>query len=302
MTAVPWDVVAGFCLDLAVGDPRCIPHPVRGFGWLAVRFERLWRRTGLPLRAAGVLFLLACLGSALLIVWLTLPWANIYWIWALLAVRDLDVQSVRVVRALERSGLPAARAQLAMIVGRDTQDLDEPEILRAAIETVSENLSDGVVAPLFYLAIAGPLGMAAYKAINTLDSMVGYRNERYKEFGWASARMDDVANFLPARLTAALIWLCAVLLRNDLRRSVKVTLRDAAKQPSPNSGYPEAAMAGALGIRLGGLNHYAGVPSRMEYLGDAIRPLTRDAFADTRRMLYAVSILMAAIVIGVLAW
>ena len=135
---------------------------------------------------------------------LTLPWLNIFWIWAFLALRDLDFEATLVWRALERGDIIEARRKLALIVGRDTDRLDEPEILRAAIETIAENLSDGVIAPLFYLALGGPVAMAAYKAINTLDSMVGYRNERYAEFGWASARLDDVANFVPARLAALL--------------------------------------------------------------------------------------------------
>src|SRR5206468_5327401 len=135
--------------------------------------------------------------------------------------------ATRVAAALRRQELEKARELLSRIVGRDTAKLDEPEILRATIETIAENLCDGVIAPLFYLALGGPVAMAAYKAINTLDSMVGYKNDRYREFGWASARLDDAANFLPARLTALLVWICAGVLRYDLRRPVAVTLRDA---------------------------------------------------------------------------
>jgi adenosylcobinamide-phosphate synthase len=223
---------------------------------------------------------------------LTLPWLNIFWIWTLLALRDLDFEATLVWRALERGDLEEARRALAMIVGRDTAGLDEPEILRAAIETVAENLSDAVIAPLFYLAIGGPVAMAGYKAINTLDSMVGYRNERYAEFGWASARLDDVANFAPARVTAVLVWLCAFALGYDSRRSRCVTLRDARSQPSPNAGYPEAAVAGALGVRLGGVNFYHGVRSEKPYLGDAVAPLDGRAFRGSRVLLYATSTLM----------
>jgi adenosylcobinamide-phosphate synthase len=223
-----------------------------------------------------------------------------YWIFSLLAIRDLDLESMRVIAKLRRRDLPGARRMLACIVGRDTADLDEPEVLRATIETVAENLSDAVVAPLFYLLLGGPVAMAAYKAVNTLDSMVGYRNERYREFGWASARLDDLANFVPARLTAVLVWLCAAALRYDLSRSVAVTLRDARLQPSPNSGYPEAAVAGALGIRLGGLNYYQGVPSRKQYLGDAIRPLDLGAWRKTRLLFYSASLLMIGLAAGVM--
>jgi adenosylcobinamide-phosphate synthase len=234
------------------------------------------------------------------VLYIPRPWISIYWIFSLLAIRDLDVEAARVAAALRRDDLPSARRMLSYIVGRDTAALDEPEILRATIETVAENLCDGVIAPLFYLALGGPVAMAAYKAINTLDSMVGYRNERYREFGWASARMDDAANWIPARLAALLVWICAALSGSDSRRSVAVTLRDARSQPSPNSGYPEAAVAGALGIRLGWLNYYQGVASRKPYLGDARRALDLAAFRKTRVLLYGSSLLMVILDAGVM--
>lgn len=299
MRVAPYELAAGVALDLALGDPRWFPHPVRGFGWLLPRLERAWRAVGLPLRLAGVGYAVSAVAIACAVVRLTLPWFDIFWIWILLALRDLDAEALLVAHALERGDLADARQKLARIMGRDTAGLDEPEILRATIETVAENLSDAVIAPLFYLALAGPAGMAAYKAINTLDSAVGYRNERYAEFGWASARLDDVANFAPARLSAALVWVCAWLLRYDAAHSRRVTLRDAAKQPSPNAGYPEAAMAGALGVRLGGVNFYDGVPTEKPYLGEPLRPLDRRAFQGARRLLYGSSALMFLAVLGV---
>jgi len=295
------ELLAGVALDLAIGDPRWFPHPVRGFGWLAAQLERFWRWTNLPPRLAGVLFCLTSVGAACLVVLGTLPYAAVFWIWACLAIRDLDVEAGRVLARLQAQDLPAARAMLARIVGRDTEDLDEPEILRAVIETVAENLSDAVVAPLFYLALAGPAGMAAYKAINTLDSIAGYRNERYRLFGWAAAKLDDAANFAPARLTAALVWAAAWLLRYDARRSVRVTLRDARRQPSLNAGYPEAAVAGALGVRLGGTNYYDKVAAAKACLGDAVRPLAREHFRQARRILYAVSAFAVLLACGVMA-
>jgi len=305
MRATLPELFFGVALDLAIGDPRWLPHPVRAFGWLAVRLERFWRATKLPLRVAGALFCLtavslAAVTTAATLVSLPRPWIAVYWIFALLAIRDLDFEAALVIRELRRGDLAGARRMLARIVGRDTATLDEPEVLRATIETLAENLSDAVIAPLLYLGIGGPAAMAAYKAINTLDSMVGYRNLRYREFGWASARLDDVVNFVPARLTALLIWMCAGLLRYDLRRSVAVTLRDAHSQPSPNSGYPEAAVAGALGVRLGGLNYYQGVASRKPYIGDGARPLDFDAYARTRALLYGSSLLMVALDVGVM--
>jgi adenosylcobinamide-phosphate synthase len=238
--------------------------------------------------------------AAATLFYLPRPWISIYWIFTLLAIRDLDFEAALVIRELRRRDLAAARRMLARIVGRDTVALDEPEVLRATIETLAENLSDAVVAPLLYLGVGGPAAMAAYKAVNTLDSMVGYRDDRYREFGWASARLDDVANYIPARLTAVLVWICSGLLRYDVRRSVGVTLRDARSQPSPNSGYPEAAVAGALGVRLGGLNYYRGVASRKPYLGDIERPLDLAAYARARRLLYGSSLLMVALDAGVM--
>lgn len=294
MKASGTDLLAGYALDLALGDPQWLPHPVRALGRLAAGLERVWRRAGLPERAAGALFCASVVTAAALAARLTSPWANIYWIYSLLAVRDLDRHAAAVIAGLDRGDLGEARRRLSLIVGRDTGALDEGEILRATVETMAENLSDGVVAPLFYLGVAGAPGMAAYKAVNTLDSMVGYRNARYREFGWASARLDDLANFVPARLTAALVWVSAGMLGYDVRRSVAATLRDARRQPSPNSGYPEAAVAGALGVQLGGVNTYGGVVVRKAALGDAAVPITRETWRKTRALLYTASTLMAA--------
>jgi len=228
---------------------------------------------------------------------------NIYWIYSLLACRDLDVEASLVIRALERDDIGDARRKLSRIVGRDTDALNEAEILRALFETIAENLSDGVIAPLFYLAISGPACMAAYKALNTLDSMVGHRNVRYREFGWASARLDDVANFIPARVTAALICIAAALLPGlNGRRAFRIALRDGATQPSPNAGYPEAAFAGAFGVRLGGLNFYEGVASRKPFLGDALVPLDPRLFRRARVLLYLVEGLFVASMLRFLRW
>jgi adenosylcobinamide-phosphate synthase len=295
----PYELLAGVGLDLLIGDPRWFPHPVRGFGWCAVQLEKFWRTTKLPLRWAGVGFAISAIVGACAVVWSTLPWLNIFWIWTLLAVRDLDWEATLVWRALERRDIEEARRKLAMIVGRDTAHLEEPEILRATIETVAENLSDAGIAPLLYLGLAGPIGMAAYKAVNTLDSMVGYRDERYADFGWASARLDDLVNFVPARLTAVLVWMCALMLGYDAGQSRRITLRDAASQPSPNAGYPEAAVAGALGIRLGGVNFYHGARIDKPYLGDGLKLLDKRAFQAARVLLYACTGLMLLVVFGV---
>jgi len=300
------ELAAGVLLDLAIGDPQWLPHPVRAIGWLARVSERSLRKTWLPLRVAGLVFSVLVVGTVTLAVWVSIrfrpTWTRVYWIYSLLACRQLDVEAGRVIRALEQNDREQARMRLSSIVGRDTATLDEPAMVRATVETVAENLTDGVIAPLFYLAIAGPAGMAAYKAINTLDSMVGYRNGRYREFGWASARMDDVANFIPARLTAALIWIAALLPGFNAWRAFRVTLRDGGSQPSPNSGYPEAAVAGALGVQLGGLNYYEGKPSVKASLGDAVVPLERDVYRRVRVLLYASEGLSIVTILGCAGW
>jgi adenosylcobinamide-phosphate synthase len=291
--ALPTALLAGAALDLSLGDPRWLPHPVRAIGhWASALERRLWS----PSKLAGALFWLFVIAPVALIAWAVvtwLPWTSVYWIYTLLAIRSLDQETSRAVHALAVGDLAGAREAIAMVVGRDTAQLDESGVLRAALETLSENLSDAVVAPLFYLALAGPAAMAAYKAINTLDSMVGFKNNRYGAFGWFSARADDWANWIPARLTALLIAICGMRFADAWR----VTWRDAHLQPSPNSGWPEAAMAGALGVQLGGLAHYQGRPSHKAHLGDATRPLSIAIYAKARIIHYAVSLLAVA-----LAW
>ena len=302
MRFTPFELLTGLALDLLIGDPRWLPHPVRIIGWFTSKLESLLRRTGISLRWAGVLLWMIIVGSTAGLVWLTLPWANIYWIYALVAIRSLDSEAHKVIRHLERGDIVSARRQLSLIVGRDTEQLDEPEIIRAVIETVSENLSDGIVAPLFYLVLGGPAAMAAYKAINTLDSMVGYRNEKYADLGWFSAKMDDLANFLPARLTAMLVWLASMVLWMNVARAVKITLRDAATQPSPNAGFPEAAFAGAIGVQLGGVNFYGGVESAKPTMGDPVHPLNHDAWEYARGLMFVVTFWMSLFAVLVVGW
>lgn len=288
----------GVAADLLIGDPRWLPHPVAGMGRLASFLERVWRSSGAPLRIAGVgawlgVLCVTCGCVYATVRWLPEPYVQIYWIYSLLALRSLDDHAMVVVRALRRGDLGAAREAAGRIVGRDTAHLDEREVMRATVETVAENMSDGIVAPLFWLLIGGPVAMAGYKAINTLDSMFGYRNDRYRDFGWCSARMDDLANWIPARVTAMLIWLVAALWPGlRLMPSIRATLRDAHKQPSPNSGYPEAAAAGALGVQLGGVNYYGGVRSEKSLLGTGSAPLDWRTYRQMRVLLYGSTLLM----------
>jgi len=308
MMVTPVELFGGVALDFAVGDPRWLPHPVAGIGRLASAAEKLWRAVKFSARLSGSLAWLSVVVVVCIVVYVSLallpsPWIQIYWIFSFLAVRSLDSHAAAVISLLRTGELGAARASVAMIVGRDTANLSEPEITRAVFETVAESLNDGVIAPLFWLAVGGPVGMAAYKATNTLDSIFGHRNERYRQFGWASARMDDLVNLIPARMTAALVWVVALLAPGlNARNSIHATLRDARKQPSPNSGYPEAAIAGALGVQFGGVNFYGGVRSQKEFLGDALQPLRWPLYGTLRRVVYATAALFVLLLGGIAAW
>ena len=304
MMVTPVQLACGVAADLLLGDPRWLPHPIVGVGNLAAWMERVWRRGSLPLRAAGMGAWCGVLAVTCGAVWASIrvlpePFVQIYWIYSLLAVHSLDDHAMAVVRPLRDGNLLAAREAVGRIVGRDVDGLDERGVTRAMVETVAENLSDGVIAPLFWLALGGPVAMAAYKAINTMDSMFGHKNERYLEFGWCAARMDDLANLVPARLTAILIWLVAAVWPGmSFFSSVRITRRDAHRQPSPNSGYPEAAAAGALGVRLGGVNFYRGARSEKAYLGDDLRPLDWRTYGGMRVLLYGSMLLF----VGVISW
>jgi len=219
----------------------------------------------------------------------------LYFAMTTLATRSLLDEARAVRRLLLDSDLAGARRQVARIVGRDTQALDEAEVGRAVIETLAESASDGIVAPMFYLAIGGAPAALAYKAVNTLDSMIGHRDERYEFFGKFAARLDDAVNFIPARLTALLFVSAAGILRLDWRGAWRVLWRDGAKHKSPNAGRPEAAMAGALAVQLGGTNYYDGEPHHGPRLGDAKRPLDDRALRDALRLTAYASLFMFVI-------
>lgn len=287
-------VLLAFALDMLIGDPLWLPHPVRMIGRGIEAGERILRRfcaTTRRERSAGMLLALCIvlstylLGEGMVVLLKAgshplvagLGYAVlVYLIATTIATRELIGSAHRVIAAIDDGDLENGRRQVSRIVGRDTQDLSEQGVLRAAIETLAENLSDGVVAPLLYLALGGlPLALA-YKAVNTLDSMLGYKNEQYRHFGWAAARLDDAANFVPARISGLLIVISVflyALARNpreaiaSARRSCSVMVRDGRNHPSPNSGIPEAAMAGALRIRLGGASTYGGVVSEKPFIG-----------------------------------
>jgi adenosylcobinamide-phosphate synthase len=212
--------------------------------------------------------------------------ALIWLAYSTLATRSLHKESSHVAQALRTGDLALARARLSFIVSRETSQLDRDAILRALVETVSENISDAIVAPLFYLALFGPVGALAYKAINTMDSMLGYKNERYRYFGRFAARADDLANWVPARISGWLLVAASTCLGMDWRAAANIMMRDAPKMKSPNAGYPEAATAGALGVQLGGPSFYFGARVEKPLLGEPINRITLETYSRTIRLMY----------------
>lgn len=279
-------VILAFVLDWAIGDPRGIPHPVVVMGRLISALEKLFYRAssrpGVQVfwgALLAVLVIATSCGFFAILDYFTSPWPWLWWplsIWfagSTLAARGLADAGRAIALPLANGDLSGARQALSMIVSRDCQELTQQGVVRGAVESVAENTSDGLVAPLFYLALGGvPLAMA-YKAVNTLDSMLGYKNSRYLWFGRAAAHIDDFANWLPARLTALLLVAAAVLERKDWRNAWRILVRDGGKHSSPNSGLPEAAVAGALGVALGGESCYFGQVTAWPQLGEAINPL-----------------------------
>lgn len=286
----PAAFIMAFFIDLAIGDPRWLPHPVRLIGIAINNTEKLLRRffkTPAGERFAGILLVAIIVIPVFLITILIIKAAQtfstsivifftsvffVYLIAATIATGELMRSVKKVIEAVESGDLENAKLKLSMIVGRDTQNLSEEDIIRAAIESLSENLSDGVIAPIFYLTIGGIPFAMAYKAINTLDSMVGYKNQKYINFGWASARLDDYVNYIPARITGILIVIAFLIVFRSIsiaHISLQTMLRDGGNHSSPNSGIPEAAMAGGLGVRLGGPSTYGGILFKKHYIGEA---------------------------------
>lgn len=309
-----WQLGTAFALDLIFGDPRWLPHPVRMMGRTVMVLEtalRRWVVHWIGERWAGIVLTFLVVGSSYGITRLlialtarihpTLAMAlTIYLAFTVLAVRSLGDEARGVFDRLDRSDLVSARQWLSRIVGRETDQLSKDGVIRATVETVAENTSDGVVAPLFYLVLGGvPLALA-YKAINTLDSMVGYPIPPYREFGWASARLDDLANYLPARITGLLTVLGAGLLFGQARPAWKIMRRDGRKHDSPNAGIPEAAAAGALGIRLGGPSRHSGLVKEKPWFGDSVKDIQADHIIQVIRLMRTVSFMMLILCLMVL--
>jgi adenosylcobinamide-phosphate synthase len=307
--AVVMTLSAGFILDLLLGDPPWLPHPVRLIGRLALWAEPRCRRIMRHEYLAGAVFALGIVsvtgGGVGLMLWglqqihpVVAGLAMVYFMFTGLAVRDLAQEARAVWQALQEQDLNKARRRLSRIVGRDTDRLDAPEIVRGAVETVAESTVDGILAPLFFATLGGAPALWAYKAMNTLDSMVGHREAPYTRFGWMAARMDDVANFVPARIGLLLFAAGALMAGGRPGTCWRMGWRDGGKHPSPNAGISEAAMAGALEVRLGGRNTYDGVEDVRPYIGDPIRPLETSCIPQAIRVIYATSAAALAIFLG----
>ncbi|MFM8551744.1 MAG: adenosylcobinamide-phosphate synthase CbiB [Nitrospiraceae bacterium] len=303
-------------LDALAGDPRWLPHPVRlmgrSIGWYEARIRR-YVHSPPGLRAAGLVLAVGLPAGAWAGGWglirlaeLVHPLAGtgmeILLAYTTLAARDLADHVSQVLRALQAGLLTPAREAVAQIVGRDTEALSEPEIVRATVETIAESAADGIVAPLLYLAVGGAPLALAFKAVSTLDSMVGHRDERYRDFGWASARLDDGANWVPARLSAWLLVLAEGLVSGRAGRVSQVwsiVVRDADKHESPNSGWPEAAMAGSLQVQLGGRNVYGGTVIARPLLGDPGPALQVNHIRQALRLMIVASALAIGLAVTV---
>ena len=303
MTA-PWAVLGGAVLDCIFADPAWLPHPVVFMGKAISRLEKLLRAR-LPKTPQGelaggavlaftlpvctLLFTgLVCRGAARLHPLLGLA-VQMLWCGQALAAKGLAQESTNVYRELKKGDLPAARKAVSRIVGRDTQNLTAEGVTKAAVETVAENASDGVIAPLLYMLIGGAPLALTYKAINTMDSMVGYKNERYLYFGRAAAKLDDLANYIPSRLAAVLWVAAAALTGNDARNAWHIWRRDRRNHASPNSAQTESACAGALGVQLAGPAYYFGEYYPKPTIGDALRPIQPEDIFRANRMMYAAS-------------
>ena len=305
-------LVIGFVLDLLIGDPRWLYHPICVIGNLIAVLEKVIRKIfpknhGGELTGGFLIVVLVCLfsgGVPLLVLYYLyryLPVAGfvleVFWCYQLLATRSLKDESMKVYDRLKNGTLDEARYAVSMIVGRDTRELTETGVTKAAVETVAENASDGVIAPMLYMAIGGVPLMFLYKGINTMDSMLGYKNDKYLYFGRIAAKLDDVANYIPARLSGWLMVAASAFVKMDVKNAAKIYRRDRRNHASPNSAQTEAAMAGALEVQLAGNAYYFGKLYEKPTIGDGIRPVEVEDIRRSNRLLYATAILGAVIFI-----
>ncbi len=308
---LPIEIIIAYTVELLGGGTEESPHPVRIIGKAIVFFEQKLRRLHIPERLSGTILTFVIVTGTYLITYLiTSVLGGLHGtidviigtiiLYYTFSIRGLVVEAQGVLDALEAGDIHKARTNLSRIVGRDTKHLNEEQIIRACIETVAENTVDGFFSPLFYAAIGGPPLAMAYKAVNTLDSMVGYKTERYLKFGWASARLDDLANFIPARIAARFLPFAAYFCGANFQKSFYIIIRNGRRHTSPNSGIPEAAYAGALGVQLGGPSTYNGELCDKPFIGDAQDPLTTEKLRVAIKIFYAASIMAVALACTIL--
>ncbi|MBW9172853.1 adenosylcobinamide-phosphate synthase CbiB [Clostridium estertheticum] len=293
------DLIAAILLDLLIGDPYWFKHPVIYIGKLIRVLDKLGRKlckTHKQIKMFGGVIVVIVAFSSFLVPFIILRiskeffWVynilNIILLWTTIATRCLHKEGIKVYDALVKNDIDDARVKLSYIVGRDTKDLSVDEIIRADVETIAENTADGVIAPILYAILGGaPLAMM-YKGVNTMDSMLGYMNEKYKYIGFFPAKTDDVFNYVPARLTGFLICLAAPIVRGNILDSIKVMIRDRKNHKSPNCAYPEGAVAGAMKVQLGGTNVYFGEKMYKPTIGNRIKELGREHIVDTIKLMY----------------
>lgn len=308
------ELTIGFLLDLLIGDPQNPFHPIRFIGSLCSSLEKLFRKIlNNYLKIAGLLTWIFSVAIVYIISSVIIRVSfNINFILGIIisgimiyftiSAKALKVEGLKVIKYLLQDDIEAARKQLSYIVGRDTASLDKDGILRAVVETIAENMSDGVVAPILYAGLLGAPFAFVYKAVNTMDSMFGYKNDKYKDFGFFPAKLDDIFNYIPARITGYLIIIAAFILKLDYKNSYKIYSRDKNNHSSPNSAHPEAAVAGALGLKLGGSNYYFGKLVEKPTIGDNIKNIDFIDVYKTNNILYLVTTLsyLVAVVLNLI--
>ena len=298
------DILLGFILDTIIGDPYKLPHPIRWIGSFISILEKLCRKiaksnTMLMILGAILVFIVVFVSGGITLLVLKLASFNKYAYsivssvicYYMLAGKSLKTESMKVYKAFENNDTEGARKAVSMIVGRDTQSLTKEGIIKAAVETVAENSSDGVVAPLVYMLIFGPVGGVVYKAVNTMDSMIGYVEEKYFYIGKFAAKLDDVLNYIPARISGILVIISAFILRYDYKNAFMIFKRDRRKHASPNSAQTESAMAGALGVQLAGDATYFGVVHKKPYIGDKKREIENEDIKRANDIMYTMTII-----------
>ena len=309
-------LLLGFLLDCLLGDPQGFPHPIVAIGkliaWLEKALRKLFPRNKAGELAAGAVLWSLTVGVSFLVPYGLLrlaervsPWLHLalqsVFCWQILAARSLQTESMKVYTALKTGTLEDARHAVSMIVGRDTQELDADAVARAAVETVAENCSDGVIAPMLFFTLGGGPLAFVYKAVNTMDSMLGYVEPPYKNIGCVPAKLDDVFNYLPARISAIAMLLAGGLLKLDFQNGLRIFKRDRYNHASPNSAQTESVCAGLLGLRLAGDAWYHGVLHKKKYIGDALRPIEPEDIKRACRLMYATTVLMLLLCAAALA-